>query len=99
VRIIDPSTVDPSSVSIGTRVELQGVDGGTRMMTILGPWESDPDSGVYSYLSEFAKRILGRGPGDEVTLEGRNWRVGSVELWASAPAGAAADAGGGPERG
>ena len=94
VRIIDPSAVDASSVSIGTRVELQGTDGGSRVMTILGPWESDPDSGIYSYLSEFAKRILGRSPGDEVTLEGRNWRVGSVEPWASAPAGAAADAGG-----
>jgi transcription elongation factor GreA len=99
VRIIDPAAVDPARVSIGTRVELRAADGGaTRSMTILGPWESDPDTGVFSYLSEFAKRILGRGPGEEVTLENRTWRVASIEAWATAPAGASADAGGGAER-
>lgn len=98
VRLIDPAKVDASAVSIGTRVELQLLDGpGTRTMTILGPWESDPDTGVFSYLSEFAKQILGRRPGEEVTLEGRGYRVASIEPCVNAPAGA--ETGGGAEAG
>lgn len=61
--------VDASQVSIGTVVTLENKDtDGGEVYTILGAWDSDPDNGVLPYLSERAKTLLGRKPGDLVQL-------------------------------
>ena len=63
---------------IGTRVHLNGPRG-TRTMTILGPWESKPEEDVISYESDLAKDLLGRKPGEEVTLGGESWTIEKIE--------------------
>lgn len=81
-RLIDPSTVDVSRVGLGARVRLEPVSGGTsRFATILGPWDSDPDRGIYSYLSDFSKGLLKKAIGEVVTIEERDWRVAEIEPW------------------
>jgi len=86
IRLIDPASVDPSSVGVGTRVQLEPVQGGpARWVTILGPWDSDPESGVFSYQSEFAQGLAGRGPGDTVRIGEEDYRVAAIEVWESAP--------------
>jgi transcription elongation GreA/GreB family factor len=67
-RAIDPESVDPSQVRVGTRVRLAG-DGGERTLTVLGPWESAPEAGVISYESELAQKLLGKAVGDTVDGE------------------------------
>ena len=63
----DPSLVNTSKVSFGTRVILLDKNSGERMeYTILGPWESDPKNLVINYLSPFGEAILNRARGDEV---------------------------------
>ncbi|HET9887207.1 MAG TPA: GreA/GreB family elongation factor [bacterium] len=81
-RIIDPGAIDAAHVSIGTRVRLEPVLGGEeRYATILGPWDSDPDRGVFSYLSDFAKGLLKRSPGELVMIDGREYRIAEIQAW------------------
>jgi transcription elongation GreA/GreB family factor len=82
VRLIDPSTIDPSQVGVGTRVELVPVDGGSsRSAAILGPWESDPDRGIFSHRSDLAKGLLGARPDDVVEVEGTAYRIVAIRVW------------------
>lgn len=82
VRLIDPSSVDPSRVRIGTRVDLTPVEGGgVRTAVILGPWDSDPDRDVFSHRSELAQGLLGARVEDTVEVEGRPYLVTGIRVW------------------
>jgi len=75
-QIFDPATVNTSKVSFGTRVTLLNKNSGNREeFTILGPWESDPDRRVISYLSPFGGAILNKAVGDEAEFAGSDERV------------------------
>lgn len=68
-------------VRIGTRVTLAGTDqaaGHTRTLTILGPWESQPEAGVVSYESELAKGLLGKRRGETVEIGATVWTVREI---------------------
>jgi transcription elongation GreA/GreB family factor len=78
VRLIEPGGMDADEVRIGTVVHLSG-PGGPRMMTVLGPWESKPEEDVISYESDLAKDLIGRKPGDTVTLGGESWTIEKVD--------------------
>jgi len=66
-QLFDPSLVNTSRVSFGTRVTLLDRGSGSREeYTILGPWESDPDNRVISYLSPFGSAILNKTAGEEL---------------------------------
>ena len=65
--IVRPNEVDASSVSFGTKVTLRDGDGGIEEFVILGPWESNPQEGVISYLSPLGRELLNSEVGD--TLE------------------------------
>ena len=83
-RALDPTRIDVSEVRVGTRVRLREVEGGAeRVAVILGPWDSKPEEGVYSYQSEFAQGLLGRRPGERVGLSGTPAEIVSIEPWTS----------------
>jgi transcription elongation factor GreA len=63
-QIFDPSTINTSRVSFGTRVTLCGDSGEEEEYTILGPWESDPGNRIISYLSPFGGAILNKKVGE-----------------------------------
>ncbi|MDB6074158.1 MAG: GreA/GreB family elongation factor [Verrucomicrobiaceae bacterium] len=66
---------------IGTIVDV--VDektGKTETFTILGAWDSDPDKNHLSYMSEAAKALIGKSPGDEVELSLDGTNVQKVKL-------------------
>ena len=77
VRVISPDGVDTSEVRIGSMVDLVCGDK-SRQVIILGPWESDPEAGIFSYESDFAKGLLGKAPGDEVEDGVDIWRVDAI---------------------
>jgi transcription elongation GreA/GreB family factor len=69
VVIIDPATVEPDEVRIGTRVVLKPKgQGKEETYTVLGPWDADEAHHVISYLSPIARAILGRKLEDEVDV-------------------------------
>ena len=78
--VLDPATVDLSEVRPGTRVTLRLL-GGTRAVTLLGPWDSRPEADVYSYLADVSKGLLGRKVGDRVSFLGDEGLIESIEAW------------------
>jgi transcription elongation factor GreA len=85
-QIFDPSLVNTSKVSFGTRVTLRDRNSGNREeFTILGPWESDPDNRIISYLSPFGATVLNKAPGDDVDFSNNDEKISyTVEGIASA---------------
>jgi transcription elongation GreA/GreB family factor len=80
VRIVDPATVDTTAVRVGTKVGLSNGDV-KREVTILGPWESAPEKGVYSNQSDVAKALIGHAVGDIVTFMGNDYQIESIRKW------------------
>ena len=81
VNVVDLDRTDLSKVRIGTVVRLSSGDE-TRELTILGPWESDPEAGVISYESESARRLLDCKVGDEIEEGGNTWKVEAIDAYA-----------------
>jgi len=68
-QIMDPTTITTARVSFGTVVQLKSNESGEReIFTILGPWESDPDKGIISYMSPFGNAILNKREGDKINF-------------------------------
>lgn len=80
VRMINPDQVDPSEIRIGTSAVLSNGDV-RREVTVLGPWESDPERGIYSNQSEAAKSLLGKHTGEIVTFMGNDYEIESITVW------------------
>ncbi|MES2923650.1 MAG: GreA/GreB family elongation factor [Verrucomicrobiota bacterium] len=59
---------DASKVNIGTIVTLADAAGNETEMTVLGAWDSIPETKTVSYLSEVGKALVGRQPGDTVEI-------------------------------
>jgi transcription elongation GreA/GreB family factor len=80
VRVLDPAQIDTTAVRVGTKVELSNGDV-RRDVTVLGPWESDPERGVYSNQSDVAKKLIGHATGDIVTFMGNDYQIESIRRW------------------
>jgi transcription elongation factor GreA len=65
-QLFDPSSVNTGRVSFGTTVVLENTASGKEeAYTILGPWESDPENQIISYLSPFGGAILNKKKGEK----------------------------------
>lgn len=65
----DPATVDTHAVSFGTTVTLRDNNANKDVTyTILGPWESDPNQGIISYLSPLGENLLDATVGENRTF-------------------------------
>ena len=68
-RTLAPHDVPSEHVGVGSRVTLRNMaDGNERVMTFLGPFETDVDAGVFNYSAPLSQRLMGRPVGDHVTL-------------------------------
>jgi transcription elongation factor GreA len=77
-RVVGPADVDTSEVSVGSRVKLDNGAGNVMEYSILGPWDTDPDHGVISYLSPFAQILIGRKVGDGIEMDGQPFRISAI---------------------
>ncbi|HEV7767894.1 MAG TPA: GreA/GreB family elongation factor [Thermoanaerobaculia bacterium] len=80
VRVLDPQQLDTTSVRVGTKLELSNGDT-RREVAILGPWESDPEHGVYSNESDVAKKLMGHVAGDMVSFMGNDYVIDTIRKW------------------
>lgn len=63
--IFDPSTVTTTFISFGTNVELYNENSAQKeVFTILGPWESNPEVGIISYLSPLGTQLQNKKEGE-----------------------------------
>ncbi|WP_455382430.1 transcription elongation factor GreA [Salinispira pacifica] len=84
-QVISPNDVDTSRISYGTTVSLKNLDSKkVEEYTIMGPWESNPNEAVISYLSPFGNELYGAAAGDELNFiineRPYNYRVESISL-------------------
>lgn len=80
VRVLDPNQIDTTTVRVGTKLELSNGDA-RREITILGPWESYPERGIYSNESDVAKKLFGHAAGDVVSFMGNDYVIESIRKW------------------
>jgi transcription elongation factor GreA len=78
-QLFDPSTVNASRAGFGTRVMLKNNSSGEKEeYVLLGPWESDPDNHVISYLSPFGGTLLNKGVGEQFDFSVNNEKISYV---------------------
>lgn len=80
VRVLDPQQIDITTVRVGTKLQLSNGDA-RRDVSILGPWESDPEHGIYSNESDVAKKLMGHAAGDVVSFMGNDYVIESIRRW------------------
>lgn len=67
--VFDPTTITTAVISFSTTATLLNKDTGKdETYTILGPWESDPDKGIISYMSPFGNALMDHKAGDELSF-------------------------------
>lgn len=82
IRIINRDNLKDGEVTLGTTLTLIRDDNGSdRTLTILGPWDSDPDSGVYSYMAPLGEKLIGKKVGDTVKVEGDSYEIKDISPW------------------
>lgn len=80
VQIIDPQEVDASAVRVGCQVALEGANASDqRVVILLGPYEANPELGIYSHASEVGQKLLGKRVGSEVSLEDKAYRIVGID--------------------
>ena len=78
-QLFDPSTVNTSRASFGTKVILLNETNGQREeYTILGPWESDPNNNIISYFSPLGSAILNKKTGEKFEFAMNEERISYV---------------------
>ncbi len=78
VRPFDPDNISVDEIRIGSSLVLRNSSGKEVSLTIMGPWESDPDRGIISYASDLGKGLLGLKLGDSVELESETFEVSQI---------------------
>jgi transcription elongation factor GreA len=69
-QLFDPSTINTARVSFGTAVTLENETAKRDdVYTLLGPWESDPDNNIISYLSPFGASVMNKRVGEKFDFE------------------------------
>ncbi len=69
-QIFDPTTITTARVSFGTTVSLKNNNTNEdEEFTILGPWESDTENKIISYMSPFGNAILNSKEGESISFE------------------------------
>ena len=64
--VVPPPVAKPQRVTFGVAVELEDEDGRTWHFRLVGEDEADAERGELSWVSPWAKALLGAKPGDEV---------------------------------
>jgi transcription elongation GreA/GreB family factor len=66
---------DSDVVRFGMSVELEGEDGKAVSWRIVGEDEADPAKGSISHVSPMARALFGKGIGDVVTVNDKEWEI------------------------
>jgi transcription elongation factor GreA len=72
-EVIDPDTLSKESAVFASTVEIENVDTEESIVyQLVGPDESDITQGRISVVSPLGKALIGKKPGDEITLNAPN---------------------------
>jgi transcription elongation factor GreA len=68
-HVFDTAAVSADVAGIGTQIEVAEEGKQVRSFTLLGPWDTDIDRGLISYLSPIGQALLGRKVGEKVQVQ------------------------------
>jgi len=69
-RILDVDEITTDAVAIGTQVRVRNTDSGAEEeFILLGPWDTDIDRGIISYLAPVGRGLLGQKPKSVTEIE------------------------------
>jgi len=79
-KLITRELAEVDHVTIGSRVRARNLSSGEEeTLTFLGPWDAQPEQGVYAYNAPLGLVFMGKSVGDTVVLqmgaEERSWEV------------------------
>jgi transcription elongation GreA/GreB family factor len=79
-RVITSADVPVDHAGVGTKLVFRRVsDGQPYEISLLGPWEADPQQGRFNYRTPLAQKVLGKAVGDTVEFE-HTGAVGTYEI-------------------
>ena len=81
VRPLTLDQLDLTEARIGCRLALRNDTDTESSITILGPWESDPDRQIVSYDSDLGQDLLGKKQGESVVIDGEQWTIADISPW------------------
>ena len=85
VRVTDFTDANTEEISVGSVVELQSGSKKVQTFSILGAWDSDPESNIISYKTPLAQNLIGSHVGDSVDIEiggsKAKWKIKKIERW------------------
>jgi transcription elongation GreA/GreB family factor len=85
-RGTDFANAPADKVGIGTIVEFEEPGSGrTETLTILGAWDGDVEKNIVSYLSEMAKALIGKVPGDSAEISSETGAMRTVKILSVRP--------------
>jgi transcription elongation factor GreA len=69
-QVINPASYDHDKIRFGSTIMLENLETNEEVTyTIVGSTESNPNKGLISYHSPLSKQLLGKGEGEEVTIQ------------------------------
>ena len=86
--VFDPTTITTAFISFSTTATLHNNESNEdETYTILGPWESDPDNNIISYMSPFGNALMDKKIGERVafTINDHNYDYTVKEIKAAKP--------------
>ena len=82
-QVVNPENIAVDKVGFGTVVTLLNLDSNEKeVLTIMGPWESNPSKKILSHLSPFASQLLNTVVGQklEFTINQRNYKYEVTDI-------------------
>ena len=77
-RIIEKENLNTDQVGIGTTIDIRNQQQ-QLSISILGPWDSNPDYHIISYMSPLGQTILGKQVGDKIIYHDREYEIVKIE--------------------
>ena len=69
-RVITLRDVPDDEISVGSKVTLRRESDGQEVtISFLGPWDSDPEAGVYAYTTRLGEKLMGKKVGQSLELQ------------------------------
>ena len=78
---IDLTAIETETVRVGVTLILVNSEGAQEQLSLLGPWESDPERKIFSYQSELGKSLLSGRIGDQVDVFGGTYQIESIQAY------------------
>jgi len=77
-RILTPEDVPADEVGIGSVVHYRDAKGAHHKVTLLGPWDADPEQNILSFQSKLAQAMKGKSVGEALEFQGDRFTISEI---------------------